>query len=66
MRYVSALILAVFVWVASVLALGMLIGQAFDGVKGPWEIVPAVGIWGTSIGLAGVAFFHSLKQSRPK
>jgi len=51
------------VWLVTVFVMGMLIGQAFDGITGFWQIVPLVGVWGTSIGVAALAFRHSLRRS---
>jgi hypothetical protein len=62
-RYVSAFFLAALVWLLTMLALGMVVGQAFDGIRGYWDIVPTVGYWGTSLGLAALAFKYSLRHS---
>ena len=66
MRYVNAAVLAALAWVMTVLVLGLLIGQMFDGIEGSWQIVPTVGIWATSFGIAVLAFRHSLRRSPPR
>ena len=65
-RYVNAFIAAVFVWVVTVFVMGVLIGQMFDGVKGWWQVVPVIGVWGTSLGVAGIVFRRSLRWDRSR
>ena len=66
MRYLAASLYAGGVGLGVAMALGILIGQAVDGLEGRWQIVPIVGVWGTSVGIAALAFRSALRRDRPR
>ena len=63
MRYVVAFVRAAMTWVVVGFLMGVFIGQSFDGIEGWWQVVPVIGVWGTSLGIAAMVFVNSLKNS---
>ncbi len=62
MRYVAASIWAVIVFVATIILLGLGIGMAFDGITGPWVIVPLFGQLAVATGAAALAFRSAIRS----